>query len=383
MTPTHARHRLAIGCMSGTSLDGIDAVLIRAAGEGLGLRDVSVLGGASVPLSSRGTLVRLAGGEPVTASDIAAAAHALGEDHAALCRALCDQTGVRRPEVACVHGQTVWHRPPAGWQLLNPWPVARELGCAVVYDLRGADLAGGGQGAPLTPLADWVLFRDDQADRVIVNLGGFCNATCLPAGCTPEGVRAADLCACNQVLDAAARAGIGEDYDPDGARAARGTPDRGAVEALRAALDAQTAAGRSLGSGDEARGWIETWAVRLRGEDLLASACAGVGGAIGAGIGRIGQGEVYLAGGSARNRTLVGAIADALGQTVLRTDDLGVPVSWREAACFGVLGLLAADGVEIALSGVTGRAGTIPLSGAWIRPSQSAPPDTRQTAGMS
>lgn len=380
---THPQHRLAIGCMSGTSLDGIDAVLVRAAGHGLRLGDLTLIGGASVRLPRRATLTRFAGGEPVAASEIASAAQALGEDHAALCRSLCERHGVRSPDLVCVHGQTVWHRPPAGWQLINPWPVARDIGCAVVYDLRGSDLAGGGQGAPLTPLADWVLFRDREADRLIVNLGGFCNATALPAGCPPEGIRATDLCACNQVLDAAARAGIGRDLDPDGTHASRGRPDPGAADELRAALDAQAESGRSLGSGDEAGGWVDRWADRLGGEDLLASACAGVSGAIAAGLARVGAGEVYLAGGSANNRTLVRMIGDALGSTVLRTDDLGVPASWREAACFGVLGLLAADGVEIALPGVTGRAGPIPLSGAWIRPSQPAQPGSRRIAGTS
>lgn len=378
-TPNDEHPRLAIGCMSGTSLDGLDAVLVRARGSGVNLHDVEIVQGVSVDLGGAGVLRRLAAGEAVAAAEIAGAALALGRAHAEACRTLCEQAGIDRPALVCVHGQTVWHRAPVGWQVINPWPVARELGCPVVFDLRGSDLAGVGQGAPLTPLADWVLFRHERVGRVIVNLGGFCNATVLMPGGGPDTVRAADLCACSQVLDAAARAGIGKAFDPDGSHAASGRADDAAAGELTAALDAQGEAGRSLGSGDEGGAWVARWSGRLTGDDLLASACRGVGAAVARGLGRLtkvdgaGSGEVYLAGGSVRNRTLVRAIADATGGTVRLTDDLGVPAAWREGACFAVLGLLLADGQEVALPGVTGRAGPIPLSGAWILPTTDRP----------
>lgn len=381
MRTPHPPARTAIGCMCGTSLDAVDAVLVRASGAGLSLGPVEVVAARSAPMPARAVFARLADGQGVSAGETAGAALELGETHAGLCRALIEDAGGTTPDLVCAHGQTVWHKPPVGWQALNPWPIARAIGCPVLFDLRGSDLAGGGQGAPLTPLADWVLFRDPHADRVLVNLGGFCNATWLPHGAGPDRVRACDVCACNQVLDAAARAGIGRAYDADGAAAARGRVDGGAATELRSLLDAQADGRRSLGSGDECRGWVARWGGRLDGPSLLATACDGVAGAIARGIGRLGRGEVLLAGGSANNRTLVRAIADAAGVTVRRTDDAGVPAPWREGACFAVLGLLAEDGVEIALPGVTGRAGPIPLSGAWIRPAQQAQRAPRPTGG--
>ena len=366
--------RHAIGCMSGTSLDALDVVLVRAQDRGLSMRSMSVLDGVSVPLGGWQSLSRLASGEALPASAVAAAALELGTAHAAAARSLCRRAGIDRPDLACAHGQTVWHRPPGGWQVLNPWPLARELGCPVVFDLRGADLAGGGQGAPLTPLADWVLFRDPSETRVVVNLGGFCNATVLPAGGDPGAVRGADLCACNLVLDAAARAGIGQRFDPEGGHAWRGTPDAGAAGELFALLDAQRARGRSLGSGDEAGAWVSKWCGRLAGEALLASACAGVGRAVGVGVARLAgrDADVFAAGGSVRNRALMRTIGETLGRPVRPSDEAGVPAAWREGACFAVLGLLLADGVEVSLPGVTGRAGPIPLSGAWIFPPRQA-----------
>jgi 1,6-anhydro-N-acetylmuramate kinase len=369
--------------MSGTSMDGVDAVLVRARGEGFGLHAVEVVGSASAELGGRATLERLASGEAVAPADIARAALDLGEAYAAAGRAACNAAGIDQPDLVCAHGQTVWHRPPLGWQVFNPWPLAAAMGCPVVYDLRGADLAGGGQGAPVTPLADWVLFRSERATRVIVNLGGFCNITVLPAWGTddgPGGVAACDVCACNQVLDAAARAVLGQGFDPEGSHAARGRADAVATAELRGVLDAQAGAARSLGSGDEAAGWVTRWTGELVADDLLASACAGVGGAIAGGVRRAlgglaadGGVEFVLAGGSAYNRALVAAITHGLGGTVRSIEEIGTGMgpSQREGACFAVLGLLLADGVEITLPGVTGRAGPIPLSGAWIFPNDN------------
>jgi anhydro-N-acetylmuramic acid kinase len=131
---------------------------------------------------------------------------------------------------------------------------------------------------------------------------------------------------------------------------------------------------------------VDAWARRLGGEDLLATACRGVAMGIAAGLAGSGSGAVYVGGGSARNATLMRELERTLGGPVRRTDDLGVAAPWREGACFAVLGLLAMDGVEITLPGVTGRRGPIPLSGAWILPPHPGPaphPPHRPTAGMS
>lgn len=354
--------------MSGTSLDGLDGVLVSATGHGLAIDRVWIEASGSVPMPAAARLSGLSHGDPCTAEHIAEAAHELGQAHATLARRLCDSVGLDRPELVCAHGQTVFHRPPVGWQVLNPWPIAHELGCPVVFDLRGSDLAGSGQGAPITPIADWVLFRSPIASRVIVNLGGFCNSTVLPAGGGPESIRAMDICACNQVLDRAARLVVRAPFDDDGRAAGRGVPHPKALDELRTILNQQARSQRSLGTGDESGAWVDRWAPVLAGDDLLATACVGIGGTIADRVTGFGPAEVYLAGGSVRNRRLVEAIATGCGQTVHSTESLGVEPALREAACFAVLGLLLADGVEITLAGVTGRAGSIPLSGAWILP---------------
>jgi 1,6-anhydro-N-acetylmuramate kinase len=358
--------------MTGTSLDGLDAAAAEFEGRGLDLRLRRVAGLVSRPLPMHGTLARLAAGEPVAAGEIAEAARALGEAHADAIAGLIEPgTGV--PDLVVLHGQTVFHRPPTSWQLVNPWPVAARFGCAVVSDLRGLDLALGGQGAPVTPLADWVLFRADAEPRAIVNLGGFANATLLPAGATPERVRGADLCACNQLLDAAARHALNRPFDADGAGALAGTPDEAATAELVRTLLAQAASGRSLGTGDEALAWLDRTRTTLAGPALLASAAAGVGGAVGRLLRERSPGaRVFLAGGGAHNRAVVRAIDRALAHPSRPLADLGVPGGAREAVEFAALGLLAADGVAITLPAITGR-GTparVPLHGQWILPSE-------------
>src|SRR6185436_14618647 len=141
--------------------------------------------------------------------EIADAALALGELHA---RAVAKAAAGCRLDLIAAHGQTVFHAPPLSWQMLNPWPLVRDLQTSVVFDLRGADLAHGGQGAPITPLADWVLFRSNSRTRAVVNLGGFCNLTLLPPG-RPDMVRGFDVCACNQLLDHIARGILQRPFD--------------------------------------------------------------------------------------------------------------------------------------------------------------------------
>jgi len=363
--------RTVVGCMTGTSIDALDAAVVRLRGSGLSM-SARVVQTASWPLGDlAGDLRAAAEQRPASAGWFASLAHRFGAFHAERLGPWLEGLGLH-PDFACVHGQTVFHAPPASWQLIDPAPVARRLACPVVFDLRSADLAAGGQGAPITPLADWVLFREAGTTRAVVNLGGFCNITLLPAGAGPEGVRGFDACACNQVLDACARTGLGKPFDEDGRAARSGTVHPEGAAELMAALTRQRSEGRSLGTGDEAGAWAERWSARLNGPDLCATACEGVGRAVADAC--AGAEELVLAGGGERNRALVGAIERSAGLPIRTTDDLGVPASHREAAAMAVLGALCVDGVAITLPQVTGCAGPAPLSGSWCgeRPSYSA-----------
>ncbi|MFZ9914189.1 MAG: anhydro-N-acetylmuramic acid kinase [Phycisphaerales bacterium] len=362
--------RLVAGTMTGTSIDGdLDAALVVIEGRGISMR-AAVVATRSWPLGALADdLRRVAAQEPMSAGALAQIARRFGESHADALAALCSDAGVE-PDLVVLHGQTVFHAPPTTWQLLDPWPVAARLRCRVRYDLRGANVASGGQGAPITPLADFVLLGDDAAASVVINLGGFANATYVPVrGDGVEAIRGFDACACNHLLDRVARDRLGRGFDADGAAASAGHADHAMVESSAAALAAPRDAHRSrrsLGTGDEAARLVERTA-SLSPSD----ACRTVTDAVARAIVRVIQSEIgvraarsarwILAGGSARNAALREAIARESSTEVRTTmESHGVPVHMREAAEIAVLGALADDGVRYSLAAVTGAASLVP-----------------------
>lgn len=362
--------RRVVGCMTGTSLDGIDAALVEVEGAGFEMRARFVRGVAR-PLGEVGSVLRrLASGDAMAAAEIAAASHGFSMLHLATIRELL---GNERCELVCVHGQTVVHAPPVSWQLMQAAPIAFGLGVPVVHDLRQMDLAAGGQGAPITPLADWIMLRDVAAPWAVVNLGGFCNVTaCTLAGPPDVGVMAADLCACNQILDDVARRLLRVPFDDCGAAATSGEVHEEAMIDLDGIIAAQSGARRSLGTGDECAEWVSRWRLRAGARDLARTACEVIGATIGESLrDRFGNPErIYLAGGGVQNTALVRAIrASSVGEVAM-LDESGTPGAYREAACFAVLGALCADRVPITLARVTGMTGVgaSPISGAWVMP---------------
>lgn len=342
--------RFIVGCMTGTSIDGIDAALVQISGRGLKMRAQLIahthhsLGRCAIPLRA------LSHGEPVSAAVIARASSDLAKRHI---EAVSHIARIRKLDLICVHGQTVFHEPPLSWQLIHTAPIAAAFNAPVVHDLRSADIAAGGQGAPLTPLADYILFRTNRR-RVIVNLGGFCNITDLPArGGSPADIRGMDVCVCNLLLDRIARDRIRIPFDRGGRHAARGKIHGSCRAALMKSLKRQSRSGRSLGSGDECGDWIVAFSRRVAPQDMLATAADVIGESI---ADRCpGVQDIIVAGGGAKNRCLVEAIERHMAYARVRlADDIGVSVDAREAACFAILGALAQDGVPVSLPQVTG-----------------------------
>lgn len=371
--PTHTR--LVVGCMTGTSLDGLDAALVRVTGNGLHMT-AQFIRGISQPLGSCGPQLRaLAEQQPLTAREITATLHAFAHLHAStLATLIAPERSTASPHspiaLVCIHGQTVFHSPPLSWQAFNPAPVAHALQTPIVSDLRQADLAAGGQGAPITPIADLVLFSGPR-ERLIVNLGGFCNVTLLPPRDanpteTLPRIRAADLCACNQLLDGIARRFLNRPYDADGQAALAGTPHPATTAQLTAHLTKQSNAGRSLGTGDELETLLSSFA-SIPANDLARSACEAIANVVTA---RFPTADPVLAGGGVRNAALVQAFQTRAPRTTT-SDELHVPADFREAVCFAVLGALCADGVPITLPQVTGCTAPAPVAGLWTLPNAS------------
>lgn len=356
--------RFIVGTMTGTSIDGdIDAAIVSVHGHGLSLRAPVVACGSFALGPVADDLRRVANQQPMTAGELARIAHEFGVRHAEALAELCDSANVR-PDLVVLHGQTVFHAPPFSWQLINPWPVAHRLRCAVRFDLRGANIAAGGQGAPITPLADFILFGHDTAPTTVLNLGGFANASLIqPRREGPRAVRGFDLCPCNHLLDRVARTRLGRPFDEDGRAASHGIVDASISAEIAARLRTVSSARdanrgpRSLGTGDEG-----VRAVDLSAELSPSDACATVVDALARVLGEclLAAGHtrgdaIVIAGGSARHRTLRESLAFHSGCPVETSEEhSGVPVAMREAVAMAVLGALADDGVPYTLPDVTG-----------------------------
>lgn len=362
--------RYAVGCMTGTSIDALDAALLKIEGHGLEMTAhlQETVNRSLGPLGA--SLRKIANQTPTTAKEIAEIAKAFGEFHADTIKTLI---GKKIVDFISIHGQTVFHHPPLSWQLINPHPIALKFNVPVVFDLRGSDLAHGGEGAPLTPLADFIFYRASER-RAIVNLGGFCNITLLPAVHQQEKavleaaiteIQGKDICACNQVLDHLARTLFNTPYDDNGKQAAQGNIQEEPFNKLVEDLLSQTDDRTSLGTGDELAGWLEQCQNIFAPQDLARTACAAIATVIikcTAGAERL-----ILAGGGASNLVLKEELTRRSKVPVELSDNYGPPASTREAAAFAVLGALCQDRVPITLPQVTGVKKP-PISGTWILP---------------
>jgi N-acetylmuramic acid 6-phosphate etherase len=369
--------RHIIGCMTGTSLDALDVALVRVQGNGLDLT-AAPLAFHTVALGNLTDTLRDASHDiPLRPSALADARDSLGNLHAHAIDHLIAQHGP--VSLVAAHGQTIHHNPPRSWQLLNPWPIAARAQCPVVHDLRSADLALGGQGAPITPLADWILFRSDSASRAIVNLGGFCNITLLPAASDTAAIRGFDVCACNHPLNTISRTLTNLPFDRNGKLASTGTINQKCSAELASLLAAQHDAGHALGTGDECLDWVHARAANHTAPDLLASAVDAIARTIADATSN--AHEIYLAGGSTQNLTLVRAIQHHASAPVQSLNALGIDPLQREAVAIAILGALCEDGIPITLPSITGRTKSTLLHGNWanLNPPHKTPPQKSTT----
>ena len=355
--------RTIVGVMTGTSLDGIDAAVIQVRGTGLNLQP-TLLDHASGPLGPVADVLRTwSEGTPLTAGEIAQAATDLGR---ACVSTITGMEAAADCDLAGVHGQTVFHRPPYSLQLLDPAPLAAALNCPTMYDFRSADLTAGGEGAPITPLSDWLMYRHRRPTAVI-NLGGFCNLTALPPrDADPDLIDARDLCPCNHLLDGLARSRLDAPLDRDGQAAAAGRPQPVFVERLDRQLEERTRSRRSLGTGDES-GTLLDLLQPLSTPDALATLIEALAGFIAARV-PTDCGRVILAGGGVHNRTFTAALRRHSEAELILSDAVGIPAAAREAMGVAILTALARDGVPLTLPRVTGRTRDTHFDGCWCLP---------------
>ena len=227
--------RLVCGIMSGTSVDGIDVALVRISGDGLGTRIETVAYTETYyPEEVQQLIFSNAEASTSNVNDICILHTALAHLYADAVKELCREAGVSQKEIDLigVHGQTIHHLPEptqlgrhsvrSSLQIGSGPTLAMLLGVPVVSDFRAPDLALGGQGAPLVPYVDYLLFRSAEEHRALVNIGGIANLTWLPADCEEAEVTAFDTGPGNMIVDALIRRLFGREYDEGGSIARSG-----------------------------------------------------------------------------------------------------------------------------------------------------------------
>lgn len=226
--------RLLLGAMSGTSADGVDVALTRITGRGLEMQ-ATLLTHAYQPYSPelRKRILDTRQRGDVRLPDLAEMGRQVTLAYVDACKLALRQANVGADQVAAIaaHGQTLFHGPPNTIQYFDPSLLAYETGIAVVSDFRRADLAAGGQGAPLVPFADWILFRHPTKNRVLLNIGGIANITYLKAGGSIDDVIAFDTGPGNCISDWLMRERGG--IDVHGLLAKSGKVHQGLLKRLR------------------------------------------------------------------------------------------------------------------------------------------------------
>jgi len=358
-----------LGLMSGTSADGVDAVVIevepRAFAEGRPFRTLLGHQASPYPEALREQVLRAAGND-LDPGRLCILQRHLGDHHAASARALCDRLQVQA-DLASLHGQTVQHHPEQGasLQLADPYVLAESLGCPVVWDLRRRDLALGGQGAPLVPLAErWL---HGAGPWLALNLGGIANL----AHWDGRRTRAWDTGPGMSLLDLAAKRWLGLPFDPGGG----GATGLVSEPLLLCWMDHpyfEAAPPKSTGREVFGQAWMQAQEGALEAlslPDRLATLAAFTAASVAREAARAApwpQGmRGLVSGGGARHRRLRLELEARLPLPL--EDDLAFPSGAREAVSWALLGAASALGLPGNLPEVTGASRAAVL-GSWVWP---------------
>lgn len=351
--------QLVIGLMSGTSLDGIDAVLTAIDGKHCQLLHTCYL-----PYYDdlRSALLAL----HVSAADelerSALLGNILARSYAESVHRLLKQAGVEASQILAIgcHGQTIRHRPELGYtlQIGNPALLAELTAITVVADFRSRDVAAGGQGAPLVPAFHQAVFHDEKSHRVIVNIGGIANLTDLPVS---GEVRGFDCGPGNLLMNAWAQRHLAKPHDEGGQWAASGRVITELLEAVLTHPFLREPPPKSTGRDTFHMAWLEQYirpeyaAIDVQ-RTLLEFTALTISMAISQHCAAVD--EVFLCGGGAHNLALVQRLEQLMQPAKIGlTDDLGIGVDWVEAVAFAWLARQTMHGESGNLPAVTGAAG--------------------------
>lgn len=367
---------LYLGLMSGTSIDGIDAVIAEFDGR----RPVALHASANwqYPAELRERLIRLSIDQPaLSMREFCSVDTEIGQAFADAALGILANSGIPSSAITAIgsHGQTLFHDGPAGLtlQLGDPNRIAASTGLVTVADFRRIDLALGGQGAPLVPAFHQAMFSQPAETRCVLNLGGIANITALPAGTSGE-VLGFDTGPANGLMDEWIQYRCGKAYDVDGRFAAAGQPDEVLIATLLADPFFARPAPKSTGRDYFRLDWVRARAPRIesmRPEDVQASLAAVTARSVSDAIKRTvpSASRLIVCGGGARNSELLRLIATALPGVAVESSQLhGLAPEWIEATAFAWLAMRRLQGETGNLPAVTGARRSAPLGSVVLPP---------------
>ena len=363
-----------VGLMSGTSADGVDAAIIEIDRGKVRLLAFDTF---VYPAALRRQILNLCRPESARLDDICHYNFVLGEVFADAVIKLCSKSGISLGSIDLIgsHGQTIYHQPSgrrygsrtirSTLQIGEPSVIAQRTGVTTVADFRPRDMATGGEGAPLVPYADYVLFKHKRLTRAVQNTGGIANVTFLPAGCTEYEIIAFDTGPGNMVIDGVINLITSgrKRCDMGGKTAARGTVDKRLLGELLRHPFLRRRPPKSTGREEFGVAFAERIYSRvgrkdLTDSDIVATVTALTTRSIAQAYQRflpVMPDELILCGGGAHNRELVEMLhAEMPGVKMLSTDDFGISVDAKEAVSFAILAWATIKGMTNNVPAATG-----------------------------
>jgi anhydro-N-acetylmuramic acid kinase len=377
------------GVMSGTSADGVDVAVCRISPSRVkgGTPNVELLGhaGTAYPKGVRAAVLGAMDADAISVAELARLNWRLGEVYAEAVERAQSSLGVKIELVGC-HGQTVYHQGAAEkylgkdvratWQIGEASVIAERLQLSVVSDFRPADLAAGGQGAPLVPMLDYVMFRSAEVSRVLLNLGGIGNLTAIPAEAGVDGAMAFDTGPANMVIDDCMKRLYEREFDQGGGVARTGRVLHEVVEKILKEGYFSALPPKSCGREQFGEVFVSRFIAMCRkaggredrDEDVVATATALTAASIVDAYrrfvwGHVGQAaplspvEFVVAGGGTKNDVLMGMLRDGLEPLKVKVrlmEELGVPAQAKEAVAFALLAWLSWNGLPGNVPAATG-----------------------------
>jgi len=353
---------MAVGLISGTSLDGIDAALLQIVPRAHSY-ELEVRGFQTVAYEPQ-LDERLRNVLPPNLAGVEAVARLHRDVGVAFADAAQSVAAGQNIDFIASHGQTVFHAGEGALtlQLGDAFRIRERLQATVIYDFRSADCAAGGHGAPLVPYVDALLLASPDENRVAVNIGGIANLTFLPAAATADEAVAFDSGPGNMLIDLFMRERTSGNLsrDEDGGHAARGQPDRELLQRMLGDPYFTAPAPKSTGHERFGAAFLRRHALPLAGltlEDGAATLSELTIVSLGEAIAGIAPGgsRVFISGGGAHNHYLVRRLREQLNDYQVETSQtIDIPVDAKEALAFAVLGYETLRGRAAGLPDVTG-----------------------------